>query len=162
MMDSEPDRFERELRDLAPAKLPSDFQERLIRGWNPRNQVPMPRQRARASAERLSWLRWLAPAAAAVAAGIVALMHLRLSPPPVEKEHRAPPATTALKASDIEINRRLVTSFRAVATLPSGEPVQVQCREWLDQVELRDSSRGVAIQQQTPRFEILPVEIETF
>ena len=158
MTDPEQDRFEQELRQQVPSKLPPDFSERLNQAWNPGNRVPTPRQRV----PRLSWLRWLAPAAAAVAAGIVVLMHLRLSPPPIEKEHRAPPATTALKASDIEINRRLVTSFRAVATLPSGEPVQVQCREWLDQVELRDSSRGVAIQQQTPRFEILPVEIETF
>ena len=162
MIESEQDRLERELRELAPAKLPDEFSERLSNAWNPGNPVPAPRQRARASVDRLSWLRWLAPAAAAVAAALALVAHSRH-----EMRGNRTPSTpsvepAALNASDVEIDRRLVASFNAVATLPGGEPVQVQCREWMDQVVLRDAARGVAIQQRTPRFEIIPVRFETF
>ena len=67
-----------------------------------------------------------------------------------------------LRADNVEIDRQLVTSFDTVTQLPNGEPVRLQCREWLDAVVLRDSARGVVIERQVPRFEVVPVRFETY
>jgi hypothetical protein len=71
-------------------------------------------------------------------------------------------AKPTLKTDDVEIDRRLVAAYDAVAQLPGGEPVRFHCREWADNVVLRDQVRGVVIEQRTPRMEIVPVRIETY
>ena len=162
MRQPEEDRLERELRDLTPSPFPRELSERLEQAWNRGDQVPAPRQCDWPSAIRRSWLRWLAPAAAAVAAAfalILLLGHQGIRGHATTKTATAP---AALNANDVEIDRQLVASFQAVATLPGGEPVRVRCREWMDQVVLRDAARGLTIEQRTPRFEIIPVELETF
>jgi hypothetical protein len=49
-----------------------------------------------------------------------------------------------------------------VAHLPNGEPVRFLCREWRDEVILRDPARGIVIERQTPRLEVVPVRFETY
>ncbi|HEY9175623.1 MAG TPA: hypothetical protein VI136_25370, partial [Verrucomicrobiae bacterium] len=67
-----------------------------------------------------------------------------------------------MKADQVEIDRKLLASFDAVASLPDGEPVRFRCREWVDAVTLRDSDRGVEITHRTPRLEVVPVSFETY
>jgi DNA-directed RNA polymerase specialized sigma24 family protein len=78
------------------------------------------------------------------------------------RTHREMAALPVLEADDVEIDRRLITAFEAVATLPTGEPVRFRCSEWSDEVVLRDRARGVVIEQRTPRFEVVPVRFETY
>ena len=154
--------FEAELRQLQPAKLPEDFAARLDAARSGtvagRSDQPAPVSPA------VSWwdrLRWLIPAtAAACLAGalLVVRVHHAGKPGPVSTT-AAPPA---LLADDVEIDRQLISSFEAVATLPGGEPVRVQCREWMDEIVLRDTAHGVSIEQRSPRYEIVPVRFETF
>jgi hypothetical protein len=56
----------------------------------------------------------------------------------------------------------LVAAFDAVARLPDGQPVRFRCREWSDGVVLRDSARGIVIEQRMPRLEVVPVSFETY
>ena len=56
----------------------------------------------------------------------------------------------------------MVASFDAVARLPGGEPVRFRCREWADDVVVRDPARGIVIERRTPRLEVVPVSIETY
>jgi len=67
-----------------------------------------------------------------------------------------------IKADDVEIDQRLVSSFDAVAQLPSGLPVRFRCREWADEVVLRDTARGIVIEQRAPRLEVVPVSFEMY
>jgi hypothetical protein len=67
-----------------------------------------------------------------------------------------------LKADDVQIDEQLVSTFDAVAPLPSGEPVRFRCRQWLDEVVLRDSKRGVEVTRRVPRVEVVPVSFETY
>jgi len=56
----------------------------------------------------------------------------------------------------------LVATFDAVGQLPDGEPIRLRCRQWRDEVILRDSARGVVIERQSPRLEVVPVKFETY
>jgi hypothetical protein len=49
-----------------------------------------------------------------------------------------------------------------VAQLPNGEPVRFRCREWRDDVVVRDPGRGLVIERSTPRLEVVPISVETF
>jgi hypothetical protein len=77
---------------------------------------------------------------------------------------RRGPATAAspMKADDVQIDQQLVSTFDTVAPLPSGEPVRFRCREWLDEVVLRDSKRGVEVARRVPRVEVVAVSFETY
>ena len=163
MNDRDDELFEAELHRLKPARPPEEFMSRLV--------AARPVQRVQSSVRcrpippHSAWwwlLRWLAPATVAVA--VVALLVWRSLGP--ETVVRRQPATAsanhALKADDVEIDRRLVAAYDAVAQLPGGEPVRFRCREWTDEVVLRDSARGVLIEQRTPRLEVIPVSFETY
>lgn len=163
MNEHEHELFEAELRRIQPARLPDDFAERLAAtqpGATPRRSE----QDARASqpAHWRTLIRWFVPTAASAAA-LVALAFWLKAP---ERRTSTPPSTATvpptLRADDVEIDRQLIGTFEAVATLPSGEPIRIRCREWMDEVVLRDTARGVAIKQRTPRFEVVPVSFETF
>jgi hypothetical protein len=99
--------------------------------------------------------------AAAVAA---AVWLLRPTPPAagVAQTLTAVPKKPTLKADRVEIDRQLVGAFDAVARLPSGEPIRFRCRQWMDQVVFRDSSRGVVVEKRSPRLEVVPVGFETY
>jgi hypothetical protein len=80
-------------------------------------------------------------------------------------QHGRPLAVTVtppLKADSVQIDEQLVGAFDAVGRLPNGEPVRFHCREWMDNVVLRDKTRGVVIEQRTPRVEVVPVRFETY
>ena len=114
---------------------------------------------------QLTWrllLRWLAPATAV--AGVLALIVLGPSGHG-NREHGKQAAAAdkqALKADDVEFDQQLVAAFDAVARMPDGQPVRFRCREWTDEVVLRDSARGIVVEQRTPRLEVVPVSFETY
>jgi hypothetical protein len=93
---------------------------------------------------------------------VIGAILLKVVPRPGSHETRLAQAPHAVRADDVEIDRQLVNAFDAVATLPDGEPVRVRCQQWIDEVVLRDNKHGVAIQQRTPRFEVIPLRFETF
>ena len=67
-----------------------------------------------------------------------------------------------VRADNVEIDRQLVATFDTVAQLPDGEPVRFRCSEWLDDVVLRDSARGILIEHRMPHLEIVPVGFEVY
>lgn len=163
MNEREQDLFEAELRQLQPAKLPDKFAERLAAAQlDVATRRSDPSVRMSSTAPWLRWLRWFAPATA-IAGAIVTLVILRADLR-IREADRPLNVTTepALQADDVEIDRQLVGAFDAVATLPDGEPVRLRVREWMDEVVLRDTERGVAVQQRSPRIEVIPVSFETF
>jgi hypothetical protein len=160
MIEQDNESFEAELRRLKPARLPDDFQARLelARPRPPRRTAVGPGPQTESPGFWL-WLRWLAPATAAVL--VLALVVARN-----QRDGSAPPRTArvepTLKADEVVIDRKLLASFDTVANLPDGEPVRFRCREWVDAVTLRDSGRGVEVEQRTPRLEVVPVSFETY
>lgn len=162
MNDRDQELFEAELRKLPPARPPADLMRKLAAA----NQVSQPPLRQSRSPAITSWwrlLRWLAPAAAVGAAALAFLVWRPVAPErALPRETRAPAVQPALKADDVEFDQRLVASFDAVARLPSGQPVRFRCLEWSDALVLRDSARGLVIEQRAPRLEVVPVAFETY
>jgi hypothetical protein len=104
--------------------------------------------------------RWLAPAltVAAVVLFLVKAYFIfgsRLNPKP-------PAIAAGLKADDVRVDQELVSSFEVVAKLPGGQPVRFRCRQWRDQLILTDHRRGVEIEENSPRVEVVPVRFETY
>lgn len=159
---------ELKLKRLRPAALPEDFLGRLNAA---RAKVARSTQTPDAPAGVSGFWPWLkrgltpiAAAAAVVLAVAVWFVIWRLHTPVehAEKQSATVPAPPLLKADNVVIDRQLIATYEAVANLPSGEPVRLQYREWIDDVLLRDTARGIEIQQRTPRFEIVPVRFETY
>ena len=157
--------FERDLGRMRPANPPEEFVTRLRGSHRVRRSTS---DSSAVAASRLtgwlgSWLgrlRWLAPATAVLLAAVVfwrsGPQFLHPGQPP------SPTSTPAMKVDDVQIDRRLVSSFDAVAVLPSGEPVRFRCNEWVDDVVLRDHSRQLAIEQRVPRVQAIPVGFDTY
>jgi hypothetical protein len=178
MNDNELERFEAELRSTGAARPPADFMQRLksevpalvaerraqneLAALPARVEVPVTPEAARASEPdvRPSWLplilRWLAPAAAVLVVGTI------IWRPNLPDGHRPQRASAPVRADDVRIDQQLVSTFDTVATLPSGEPVRFRCREWMDEVVLRDSRLGVEVARRVPRVEVVPVRFETY
>lgn len=173
--DNELERLEARLRSVRPARLPADFLQRLktetpalvaerraqtAPAAQPGKTAAPEPVHAPASAPWSSWVslaaRWLVPATAVLIVGAV-IWRATLPLP------RAPEAAgEPVKADDVQIDQQLVSTFDAVAQLPSGEPVRFRCREWMDEVVLRDSRRGVEVARRVPRVEVVPVRFETY
>lgn len=177
MNSHEPDLLEAELRRLAPAPLPDALKQRLtdLRPTiAPQSATEPVAKTASASQPQRTlvlrqpplWqflLRWLVPATAAIVV-LLAVLVWRPSPPAVPRPAASAP-TLAQKSpnpKDVEIDRQLVASFDAVARLPGGEPVRFRCRQWADDVVVRDPTRGIVIERRTPRLEVVPVSYETY
>jgi hypothetical protein len=164
MNDRDEELFEAELQRLKPARPPEELITRLVAA-RPTKHVPLGARPRGIPQVRPWWwqLRWLAPAAAA-ATLVVTLFALRTAAPGTGSEVQpvGAPAGHAFKGSDVEIDRRLVAAYDAVAELPGGEPVRFRFSEWTDKVVLRDTDRGVEIEQSTPRVEVVPVGYEVF
>jgi hypothetical protein len=163
MNDRGPELFEAELRKLAPARPPAELMTRLVAARPaPAPVLPQP-STLDPRIPGLPLLRWLALAAAGVA---VAAAFLIWWPSGPENRQQGSPLVTAaepaLKADDVEIDEQLVAAFDAVARLPDGQPIRFRCREWADEVVLRDSARGIVIEQRSPRLEVVPVSFETY
>jgi hypothetical protein len=178
MNDNELERFEAQLRSVSPARPPAEFIERLkgetaVVVAERRSQAVLaapaaqPEGTAAPEAVRASepaawafWqrlvLRWLVPATAVVVVGTIIW---RANLP---AGHRPETASAPIKADDVQIDQQLVSTFDAVALLPSGEPVRFRCREWMDEVVLRDSKRGVEVARRVPRVDVVPVRFETY
>jgi hypothetical protein len=157
--DHELEIFERQLRQVKPAPVPECLQARLNQ-QRPAEQKPvqvLERSRVRVS-NFLRLLQWLTPATAAILLTVAVVWRGdqsgRLNSPDA--------AAPALKADDIKIHQELISSFDAVAKLPSGEPVRFRCQTWVDQVAVSDSSRGLFIENRTPRIEVVPIGYETY
>src|SRR5439155_25284994 len=158
------DLLEAELRRLRPARAPKKVLERLsaakvlLRSSGRGETLSASRlsrsQGARANAAsaldaepaaRLRrWLRWLVPAGA-VAVVVSLVWALNLSGTRTKRYLEAVGNPAAVKADDVQINQELVSAFDAVASLPSGEPVRFRCQQWMDEVVLQDTKRGVVI-----------------
>jgi anti-sigma-K factor RskA len=162
----DPELFEAELRELKPSRAPSEFIEKLEERLCPSTtQLP---PRANPPSPKVIHIpniwRWLVPASA-LAAAVVAILLLRAptqSARPQQTQTSVAPATPALEADNVEMAQQLVASFDAVGHLASGEPVRFRCREWIDEINLKDSQQGVAVQQRTPRLEIVSINFETY
>jgi hypothetical protein len=178
MNDNELERFEAQLRSVSPARPPAEFLERLKseapsllterRGQTAPATPPAQAGgtaapgtvRAAEPAVWPSWLplvlRWLVPAMAVLVVGAIIW---RANLP---AGHRPQTVSAPLRADDVRIDEQLVSTFDAVALLPSGEPVRFRCREWMDEVVLRDTRRGVEVTRRVPRVEVVPVRFETY
>ena len=157
MSDFDPESLEQELSKLRPGKPPPDFIQRISAG------VPCaPRPRRRLFSSWWGGLGWATAAAAIVI--VLGLVHQapRRTPARDQAQLAQKPAGESLKADNVEINQQLIGSFDAVAQLSDGQPVRLRCREWRDAVVLRDSARGVIIERQGPRLEVIPVRFETY
>jgi len=163
---------ENDLDLIEAARPPEDFLARLVAASPTRSEAGAPPPRARHAAAggavRLStlwrhWPRWLIPAVATV---LLVVGFPLLRPGGLKPRAREPGlavgARPALKADDIQIDRQLVAAFDAIAHLPDGEPVRLRCREWADEVVMRDSARGITIERHIPRVEVVPVSFETY
>lgn len=160
MNDKDMERFEAELQQLRPAPVPEGLRARL----RDAALVTDPRRRvlahAREGLQIRAWRWWLVPTAAAAALAL-SFVWWQLPPPAPSTAERVPESST-FQADEVQIEQRLIAAFEAVARLPDGEPVRFRCREWQDEVMLRDSAQGVVIQRSSPRFEVVPVRFETF
>jgi hypothetical protein len=165
--------FETELKRLKPARPPEELMGRLAASVlerttlvETRSSISSERTPAKAGIPNsFGWLRWLVPGTAlAGAACLVALVlsrdATRAGKPRGDSVEN--PALAHLKADDVQIDRRLVASFDAVARLPDGAPLRVRCREWADKVVVVDSGNGVVIEQTQPRLEVVPVNFEIY
>ena len=168
---NEPELFERELASLKPAQLPQDFAADLSRKLASIQRETTPLLRVRTPMDFLfsGWLRWAIPFAAAIIL-IAALPLYRASNSRGKPRQNAvlagkttsTPTVSVLKPDSIVISQQLVGNFDAVTRLPDGVPVRLQCQEWMDEVKLRDPTRGVWVEQRKPRLEIVRASYEIY
>jgi hypothetical protein len=165
MNEFEPELFEAELQTLKPAPPSKDFLARLVGAIPPTCASATPQFGTSQQIGGL-WrlLRWLTPAAAAGA--LLAVILFRQFNASADKSAtwhpKSKPAESMVKADKVEIDQQLVATFDTVAQLPDGEPVRFRCSEWLDDVVLRDSTRGILIEHRMPHLEIVPVSFEVY
>lgn len=168
MTEHEQNQFEAGLRRIKPRELPEEFHARL-RGLDLSVSALATEVRSTAPpsppvTELL--LRWLLPAAAVILV-TVAIWHgnRTLGPETVfgdDLQGVTVSETLPLRPDNIEIGKELVASFDAVATLPGGEPVRFRCQTWVDQVVVNDKSRGLFVENRTPRVVVVPVGFESY
>jgi hypothetical protein len=156
------DGFEAELRRLAPARPPQVLAQRLLALAPHAPTAPLVVAPPRACFRPgWSWLRLGVPTAAAAALVLWLGTRWFAAPPQPQPPVTTAPARPVLEADGIEFDHHLVAAYDAVAEMPGGEPVRFRCREWMDGVVLRDSIRGLVLEERRPRFEAVPVRFET-
>jgi hypothetical protein len=96
------------------------------------------------------------------AAALLLLVAGRESAPLGTPQRPATVSAPVSRIKDIEFDRQLVAAFDAIAQMPNGQPVRFRCREWTDDVIVRDPVQGIVIERRTPRLEIVPVRVETY
>ncbi|HEX5219631.1 MAG TPA: hypothetical protein VFZ59_08690 [Verrucomicrobiae bacterium] len=163
MSDHEQEKFEAQLRQLKPGKLPEDLVARIQDAVSSRPQTVIT-ARQRATPGFLQILRWLVPATAAVIVTTVLWQRQENSGEPgvSNVDLQGSVAATPLKPDNVQIGKELVSSFDAVATLPGGEPVRFRCQQWLTTVVVDDAKRGLLMESRTPRVVVVPVGFETY
>jgi hypothetical protein len=161
MNDRDIERLEIELGKLKPAPPPPALMNRLAvaPAVKPRSRAAQSGSSARAEV----WWRWLWPVPALTAAAALLLLvaghEFKPLGPPQDSATGSAPLS---RIKDIEFDRQLVTAFDAIAQMPNGQPVRFRCREWTDDVIVRDPVQGIVIERRTPRLEIVPLRIETY
>ncbi len=151
-MQDDYDQFEKELRRQKPAAAPPELLAKLA-ARRPSSH-PVLRGAEPVAPLWLLFRRWLLPATAVL---VTAVFLWRFHPTVEERADAAP-----VRADEVQIDRELLASFDTVARLPGGEPVRFRCREWVDEVTVRDKERGLVIEQRAPRLEVVPVRFETY
>ena len=159
MTDHEQNRFEAELRRTRPAKLPEDYWSRLLEAARPTEGSPVALGPAPVVMGLQRVLRFLIPA---TVAALLILIAWRVSLQPKKAVTLPQTAAVKLPADELHIDQDLVSSFDALAKLPSGEPVRFQCRRWMDRVTFSDKQHGLVLQQSSPRLEVVAVRYETY
>jgi hypothetical protein len=156
--------FEAELQRLRPTPPPPELMAALERVPHTLDAPALSRREPSIASwigKCRFWLLVSSAAALVIAFGII-IRQGAPSPHPGSKPIASAPPQPLLEANQVEIDRHLITAFDAVATLPSGEPIRFQCREWMDEIVLRDPARGLVIERQAPRLEVIPVKFETY
>jgi hypothetical protein len=145
--------MEAELQRLKPARPPELFRDRLLASLPAKEPLQRTIQSAtpRHFGVLWTWLRWLAPVSAV---GLFVFVTVQQLPHSAQAQ--------PFQADAVEIDQTLVSSFEAVAELPDGKPVRLRCREWTDSTVFHDTARGVVVQRNTPRLEVVPVALETY
>jgi hypothetical protein len=171
MTDLEQDEFERCLQSIKPARPPENLSKRL------QSLEPTPKAEVRtaSSVEEISillqimrhWRRWLVSGSAVTLALLLAWksslqLDLHNRSVPIKSQSNPAAATTLVKVDDVKIDQKLVSSFDAVARLPSGEPVRFRCENWMDQVVMSDKAGGLVVENCKPRVEVAAIGFETY
>ena len=161
MNDPDFEGFEADLQRLKPAEPPP-----ALMAWLAAAAEPAADPSRESSTRQTSlwdvlapWLRWFAPAMTAATVAVVVWRWPRAA---TTSEMAQAPTRSALKPDHVQLDRRLVGAFDALAQLPGGEMVRFRCHEWTDQMVLRDAARGIEVVQSSPSFEVLPVRFETY
>jgi hypothetical protein len=171
MTDQEQENFAMQLRQTKPARLPEDFAARLLAAEPQLNACVESTPSTQSFPDYLRTLRqalrWLIPAtAAALAVTVVWHDSAPFASRPAGSasglQKSAGLNAPLLKADDVKIDQRLVSSFDAVARLPGGEPVRFRFENWMDQVVLSDKSRGLVVENRKPRVEVVAMGYETY
>lgn len=147
----EHDDFERALQRLTPATLPEPLRRRLEATLPHRGPVCQ-----HVPVRGPGWWRWLFPLGATALGA--ALLAIQLARTGLESSN----AAAAMVADEVVIDQTLVSSFDTIARLSDGLPVRIRCEHWVDELVLRDSARGVSVEQSRPRLEVFPVGFETY
>lgn len=160
MTEQEQQKFENDMRRVAPAAAPEELTDRL-HAARPSAQPanPVRPNRISGSYDWLVSLRWLV-AATPVIIAVIAIVRIESRPHIVATKPDA--AAAGITANDVRVDHALVSSYDAVAQLPNGEPVRFRCNKWMDDVVMKDKSHGLVIQQSSPRVEVIPVRFETY
>ena len=162
MNDRDIERLEIELGKLKPAPPPPELMTRLAVAPSVKPTSRAARSGSLSRAE--VWWRWLwpVPALTAAAALLLLLVARRESGQLGTPQRSTTGSAPVTRIQDIEFDRQLVMAFDAIAQMPNGQPVRFRCREWTDDVIVRDPVQGIVIERRTPRLEIVPVRIETY
>lgn len=171
MKEPDLDSLEKDLHRLRPAAS-EEFVNRLVACRPPRSEAREPMRRAnffeqmRMPLDRIGfWLRWCAAPAALVC--IIGIVWFRPEPPPTLVDasgtNRAQQLTEIpAGVGQVEIEHDLVDSYEMVADSPAGVPVRFRLDKWRDTVVYRDPRTGLAVERRSPRFEVVPISLETY
>lgn len=166
MSDHDQEKFEAQLRRIKPAALPEDFNARLLAAQPKRDVLVGSVTFASIFQNYLQLLRrslrWSIPAAAMILGVLVVWRESRPGGSALDSQANVAAAPVVMTADDVKIDQQLVSSFDAVARLPSGEPVRFRCENWVDEVVLSDKSKGMVVENRQPRFEVVALGFETY
>lgn len=164
MTDHEQENFAASLRRIKPGPLPEDLRERLLAAEPRRSATTTDAPRLGAVGPGLARLwQWLIPATAMLLCA-AAIWRAGHSSTRTRSETTTPPATThpGLEADTVELSHEFLSSFDAVATLPSGEPVRFRCEQWQNKVTLKDREQGLLVENWSPQIVVVPVRFESY
>jgi hypothetical protein len=162
MSDFYPEQLESELRALQPVRPPRETIDRVLKCLPSQAAQPAVTTAPGFAGRWPRLLKILIPAGAVTVLLATWVIQRQTPAPTQQSQHAGSSAHSPLRADKVEIDRQLVADFDAVGRLPSGEPVRFRCQQWMEKVKLRDTAKGLVIEQTTPHLEIVPVRFETY